>query len=265
MNLFIGLFAALLFGIDTPPIQTAPTPKTPLTILVPAYFYPVEQGLEDWNRLIKASHQVSITAIVNPASGPGKEVDPNYIKVFELAAKEPVTLIGYVTTSYCKRPIEDVKADVDRWLKFYPNIVGIFFDEQASGAEFVEYQATLYKYVRVDKKRQLVITNPGTVCAEGFLSKPATDSVCLFEGPQPLDPKGLPVWSKNYKPMQIVALSYKVKTLDSMRECIHNAVGNNVGYFYVTDAEGANPWNRLPAYWDEEVAAFRTAKPNASR
>jgi len=27
-----------------------------------------------------------------------------------------------------------------------------------------------------------------------------------------------------------------------------------VGYVFITDAKGANPWDRLPTYWDETVA-----------
>jgi len=264
MYVFHGVIAALLFAAGSVSYQAAPPPASRPTVLVPAYFYPTGSGLEDWERLINSSRKTSIVAIVNPASGPGKEADSNYSGIFSRAKGEPITLIGYVTTSYCKRPIEEVKADVDRWLKIYPQIQGIFFDEQASGAEFVEYQSALFTYVHKNKQCKLVITNPGTVCAEGILSKPATDTVCLFEGPQALDPKSLPPWAKNYKPMRIAALSYKLKSIDSMKECIRNAANSNVGYFYVTDAEGANPWDRLPKYWDDEVTAFRTAEPKTT-
>jgi hypothetical protein len=44
-----------------------------------------------------------------------------------------------------------------------------------------------------------------------------------------------------------------------MRACLQVAVEQKVGYCYVTDAGGANPWQRLPSYWDEEVAAVREA------
>jgi hypothetical protein len=29
------------------------------------------------------------------------------------------------------------------------------------------------------------------------------------------------------------------------------------GYFYATDDRGANPWDRLPIYWEEEVSAVK--------
>src|SRR2546423_1244987 len=115
-------------------LAQAPRAEEPrVRLLVPAYFYPAGEGLKDWERLFTASAHVPITAIVNPASGPGKDADPNYVKLLQRAKEHKgLTLVGYVGTSYGKRKLDDVKADVDRWLKLYPSIHGIFFDEQAS-------------------------------------------------------------------------------------------------------------------------------------
>ena len=44
-----------------------------------------------------------------------------------------------------------------------------------------------------------------------------------------------------------------------MRDCIRVAVEKKIGTIYVTDAEGANPWDRLPGYWSEEVELVRKA------
>src|SRR5262245_25171375 len=170
--------AAVLMAADV--VADEPAEKLPaVRLLVPAYFYPAGKGDEEWDKLIAAAHRVPIVAIVNPASGPGKLADPNYEKLLARAKEaKRLTLIGYVTTSYAKRPAEDVQADVDQWLKLYPAIQGIFFDEQASGAEQVQYQTRLYEHVRKTRKLKLVITNPGTTCDEGFVAKPATDAVC---------------------------------------------------------------------------------------
>ena len=48
-------------------------------------------------------------------------------------AQESITLVGYVSTSYAKRPLADVKADIDQWPRLYAGLAGVFFDEQASG------------------------------------------------------------------------------------------------------------------------------------
>ncbi len=105
-----------------------------LRILVPAYFYPAGEGLREWDRLLAAADDVPIAAIVNPASGPGKGGDPNYVTLLRRARKTKLTLIGYVPLSYAKRPLADVRADVDTWLRHYPDLDGILFDEQPSAA-----------------------------------------------------------------------------------------------------------------------------------
>jgi hypothetical protein len=227
---------------------------------VPAYFYPGGNGAKEWDNLLAAADRVPVVAIVNPASGPGRRVDPNYTAIFERAAKaKHLTLIGYVTTSYAKRPAEEVVAEVDQWLRFYPEIQGIFFDEQASGAEHVEYQARLYDHVRTARKLKLVITNPGTTCYEGYVARPAADAVCLFEGPKPFDAARMPDWKAKHAASRAAVLSYKIDGKDAMQKLIEAAAQKKLGYAYVTDAAGGNPWNRLPAYWDDEVAAVEVA------
>src|SRR5262249_49725447 len=153
-----------------------------LRLLVPAYFYPADEGLTQWDRLIESTKSAKGTVvIVNTDNGPGKEADPNYTKVLARARSKGITLIGYASTKYAARPIDEVKADVDRWARLYPSIQGIFFDEQANTVEKVPYYAALYEHVRKERELSLVVTNPGTICAEAYLSRPASDVVCLAE------------------------------------------------------------------------------------
>lgn len=168
-----------------------------------------------------------------------------------------MTLIGYVTTSYGKRSVQEVKADVDRWISFYPDIQGIFFDEQASGEDRVAYLAELYNYVRRDRKLKLVISNPGTVCSERYFTQPAFDLACVFEGPRTAKSLDLPQWLGRYMADRVVVLPYRVRSAAEMKVTLREALERKIGMIYVTDADGANPWNRLPSYWDDEVAALR--------
>src|SRR5262245_57939330 len=80
--------------------EMRPAAVPTLRLLVPAYFYPAGEGLKDWERLLAAAGRAPLVAVVNPASGPGKAADPNYVKLLERAAKTKITLIGYVSTSY---------------------------------------------------------------------------------------------------------------------------------------------------------------------
>lgn len=234
-----------------------PASQPALRLLVPAYFYPAGDGLAHWDNLLAAADKVPVVAIVNPASGPGRRVDSNYVAIVDRAKQTKITLIGYVSTSYAKRPIAEVQADVDGWLKMYPGIQGIFFDEQASAAEHVPYYAALYKYVREEQKLSLVVTNPGTVCDEAYLSHPAADVVCLFENRTPFTADRLPDWCGKYAAEHVAVLPYNVTTADGMRACLKTAAAGKVGYLYVTDDSGRNPWDRLPTWWAEEVDAVR--------
>ena len=244
---------------------SAAEPPPPLRLLVPAYFYPVGPGLRFWDRLIASSAKVPIVAIVNPASGPGKG-DPAYTRLLDRAKKQPgLTLVGYVSTRYAKRPLADVKADLDRWLRLYPQIRGFFLDEQASAVGQVDYYAALYLHARKTRKLRLLVSNPGTVCAKGYLARPATDVACLFEAPKGFGDFLPPVWAKGYGAGHFAALAYQVKEAKQMREHVARARKKGLGYLYVTDGSGANPWDRLPAYWDEQVSVVKEVNGHKHR
>jgi hypothetical protein len=243
----------------------APAAEARLRLLIPAYFYPEGAGLKDWDRLIASPARADLVVIVNPASGPGTKADPNYVKVVGRAVKAKLPLIGYVTTSYGKRTLDQVKTDVDRYVRFYPGIGGIFFDEQASGADKVDYQAALYTYVRKRRGLRLVFTNPGTVCDEGYLTRPAADVACLFEGPKGLDAYTPPKWAKKVGAAHIAVVNYRIERALDMRKYVRGAAAKNVGYLYVTDAAGSNPYGRLPRYWKEELAALQDVNKRPRR
>lgn len=243
---------SLVLLLLIPAISRADAPR----IIVPAYFYPAGQGLKDWNTLLNSPARASFLVIVNPASGPGEKVDPSYTEIVRRAAEAKLPLIGYVSTSYAKRPIADVMKDVDRWPQMYPGIQGIFFDEQASGADKVDYYAALYRHVRKKYGLKQVVTNPGTVCVEEYFTRPACDIACLFEGVG--DPKGiqLPAWTARHA-ARVYFLAYKVGDAKQMKRYWHEAVEKKLGHIYITDRGGANPWDGLPRYWDEEVALVK--------
>ncbi len=247
--LFFGVLFATMTSGDT---ANAADPPPKMRLLVPAYFYPAGKGAKEWERLLAAPEEAGVVAIVNPASGPGRRVDANYTRIVERAKKSKVTLIGYVSTRYGKRKAEEVKADVDQWVRFYPGIQGIFFDEQASGTEQLEHLASLYEHVRKTHQLALVVTNPGTICDEKYLTQPVADVACLYEGHERWDRFTPPAWTKDLKPDRIAALAYQVSAAD-MLKILRQAQDRRVGWIYITDDKGNNPWDQLPSYWEDEV------------
>lgn len=77
---------------------------------------------------------------MNPNSGPGAEPwwpNEDYVReIPRLNAHANVQTVGYVSTDYCKKPIEKVLADIDGYARWssderFPGLAvrGIFFDE----------------------------------------------------------------------------------------------------------------------------------------
>jgi hypothetical protein len=235
-----------------------PETVKPSSLLVPAYFYPADEGLKEWDRLLAASADVPILAIVNPASGPGDKVDPAYTQLLNRARdRKGLTLLGYVTSRYAKRAAAEVQADIDRWRRLYPQVHGVFLDQQASGADQVDYYAGVRAYARQEGKFTVVVTNPGTVCAEAYFARPATDVACLLETGDGVATFQPPAWAKIYASTRFAVLQHQVRDAGQMRLCIENAMLHGIGNMYVTDAGGANPYERLPVYWEAEVAAVK--------
>jgi hypothetical protein len=237
-------------------VGAEPVEKPKVRLLVPAYFYPAGEGLKDWNRLIASAEKTPIVAIVNPASGPGKRVDDNYTVVFHKAKGTKIVLIGYVTLGYAKKPASAVKAEVDRWLELYPEIQGIFFDEQPSQATNAATVGGCFAYARSKLGRSaLLVTNPGVACAREYLGGENGPVACLFEHEKGFESYRPPDWANPLGAGQFAVLGYHVATKDQMRMFMRDAVGKLAANVYVTDATIANgnPWDRLPTYWDDEV------------
>ncbi len=161
----------------------APVARFPkVSIVVPAYFYPSGDGLGYWQKLREsASDDTPIIAIVNPDSGPGKAVEANYRKLIDQNAGSKLQLVGYVTFSYGKRPLSAIKADIDSWLYFYPEIKGIFFDEQPSQADWAAPALDCFAYARSKIKDAVLIANPGVPCAREYLAGADSAISCWYE------------------------------------------------------------------------------------
>jgi hypothetical protein len=50
-----------------------------------------------------------------------------------------------------------------------------------------------------------------------------------------------------------------------MKKAVHRAAELKVGYIYITDDVGPNPYDRLPSYWDAEIEEVRQLNQVESR
>lgn len=238
------------------PIQTleATTPK--LQLLVPAYFYPAGPGLQAWQRLIEAASKIKIVAIVNPSSGPGDHRIADYASILPAAREKGVRVVGYVSTGYGKRRLFEVKHEIDRWVEFYPQISGFFFDQQSIEARDLTFYTEIRDYARKKIKNALVIDNPGALCDESYFAQGISDITCIFANSEGFNQFSPPAQFWQYNPSRFAALPYQITDAKAMREIINDAITKRIGYLYISDApKGSNPWAQLPVYWDDEVEA----------
>ncbi|MBI2927630.1 MAG: spherulation-specific family 4 protein [Verrucomicrobia bacterium] len=224
-----------------------------LGLLVPAYFDPARPG--NWEALNQAAERVPLIAIMNPNDGPSSSVNPDYTRTVNALRSAGGRVIGYVHTSYTVRPLAEVKADIDRYHAFY-TIDGIFIDEMTNdslAAHFAYYEA-LYRYTKAKRVSYLVVGNPGSRAAEGYVTRPTVDVLVTFE-----NNTGYPVyvpdpWTKAQPATTFSHLCYGVASAATMTSNVELALARNVGYIYVTDDDGEERWDTLPAYWPAEVS-----------
>lgn len=156
-------------------------------LLVPLYVYPADIHQNDsYNRLMALKRRyetVPIWVILNPASGPGQLADANYTKAIDRLLGSGCVVLGYVTTSYAKRPAAEVHAEVLAWQKLYPRIQGVFFDEMIyeDTPEAVEHQRVLSEQARAAGCWPIV-ANPGADTPARYFEADVADVIVVHEG-----------------------------------------------------------------------------------
>jgi hypothetical protein len=181
----------------------------------------------------------------------------------ERARGSKLELIGYVTLGYAKRSAAEVKADVDRWMEFYPGITGFFFDEQPSGPEHAAFARDCFAHARSRLPGARIVSNPGVPCDAAYAEGEHPLILCLFEHESGFAKFRIPEWARQRSPELFATLHYHANSAEAMQALVAESLARNAAYVYVTDASGANPWDRLPSYWNEEVAevAGRNSRP----
>ncbi len=227
--------------------------RADLTAIVPAYFYPTNNS--PWDDLNTAAARIPVTAIMNPFNGPGNNLDSNYVSAVDDLRAAGGKVIGYVRTNYTAEPAATVKANIDKYVNWY-NIDGIFFDEMSnSGAQSnLDYYQDIYDYAKAIDPAWEVMGNPGINTVESYLTRPAADSLLVFESQGSSYPGNTPSsWNFNHDPSAIGHLVHTTPTEADMLAYLDLAVSRNAGQVYITDDVLGNPWDTLPSYWEAEV------------
>jgi len=232
-----------------------PVGAAPLGILVPAYFYPPT----DWDGLNWAAARVPLAVIVNPGSGPGAAQDANYVSAVTNLRAAGGKALGYVYSSYAARDTNAIKADITDFFNFYP-LDGIFIDEMqnAAATDDYHYYAGLDAFIQSKGTNLLVTGNPGTTTQESYLA--TVDVLMTFENHATNYPAyGPDGWVTNHLARQFCHVVYAVTNAMAMTNVVNLAARRNAGWIFVTDENNnaGNPYDRLPAYWTNEVNYVR--------
>jgi hypothetical protein len=219
--------------------------------LIPAYFYP-EPAEDLWPTMCSTAR--SSTVIVNPHNGPGADYDSDYARVIDDCRAAGQKLVGYVHTGYADRPLSEVKADIDRFYRFYA-VQGIFLDEMSNDAADRDYYRQLHDHIKAKNAGHTVVGNPGAAASSNW-QLAVTDVVVVFENTAAVyDTWVAPSWTLQAPSGEIAHLVHTTSSAQRDRTA-HLSAQRNAGHVFLTDDVMANPWDTLPGYWGTDPGAW---------
>ncbi len=240
--------------MPTWPPTGADVEPAPLAVGAPSYDGPGPA----WDTAVAAAPRLRYL-VLNPDSGPGSAPDPFHVDRAVRASAAGVCVMGYVHTGWGARDAAAVRRDIGRFREWY-GVTSTFLDEAATTADCAGWYGDLAAEARVTAD-DVVALNHGTFPAEAYAG--VADLLVVFEGP----------WSA-YRTLEVPpwvldvpasALWHLVHTTPgrALAAAVGRARSLNAGVVYVTDHGMPNPWDRLPTYWERELAA--TAHPPSPR
>lgn len=182
----------------------------------------------------------------------------DYRQAFARVRASGGRVIGYVHSSYTRRALAEVQADVERWASFYP-IDGIFVDEMANdtAAATLAYYRELSASAKQQHPRWIIVGNPGTRIPEVYLTTGAADVLVTFENGSGYANLTPDPWTRRHPATAFAHLGYALENDTHMGEFADLARTRGAAWIYATDDTLPNPWDRLPTYWEQAVERIR--------
>ncbi len=203
---------------------------------VPAYF----SDQPSWDRLALADRAPSFV-VANPASGPGSAKAPWIASVFQTAMTGGLTLIGYSSTRYGDRPIQEVLDEISHYRTWY-GINRIFLDETPYLCDRLSYYQTISETVH--RNGGTVVLNPGMnpeSCWAGV-----AEVIVNFEGSAATYETWTPApWTLNSTNTSFWHIIYAAGLFDGTA-LLEMAAQRKATWAYLTDDVLPNPFDRLP-------------------
>src|SRR5438094_120452 len=220
-------------------------------VVIPLYTYPTDGSWAASLQAKKAHPNVPIIAVINPSDGPGGSSDSNYVQGVKNFQAAGIIVIGYVATGYASHGMSDLDAQISRYKNWY-SVNGIFFDEMANNQGNENYYSTLNTYVK-SLGMTYTMGNPGTTTLKSYVG--TLDSIIIYEsaGTPSLSYPASATFYPSYSKSNFGFLAYSVPSLDTSFE---TSTSTYVQWMYITNDGLSNPWDTLPSYFMNEVAAL---------
>jgi Spherulation-specific family 4 len=231
-------------------------------MIIPLYTYPTDGS---WSAVIQAKQSyptVPIVAIINPDSGPGSSKDPNYATGITNLENAGVVVLGYVATGYgtsSYSSIKNIERQVHDYKSWYPDINGIFFDEMSTSASEQSYYQTLESYT-TSLGLQFNVGNPGTTVDTALIG--IFNNLVIYENPGLPSVSDIDQYFSAYGSQGFSYIAYGVSSLPS--QSTMQSLDTYVGYIYITNLGGSNPYDGLPSYFTNEIAALAATDSTSS-
>src|SRR3989454_7977751 len=217
-------------------------------IVIPLYTYPTDGSWAATFQARSAHPNVPIITVINPNNGPGGSSDSNYVQGVKDFQAAGIIVLGYVATGYASQLISSLESQASSYKNWY-SLNGIMFDEMSSVQGNENYYSTLDTYVK-SLGMTMTMGDPGTSVPNSYIG--ILDSLCIFEQ------GGLPTLSylSSYSGHQKSNFAYIGLSVSTLNTSYEASSSNYVQWIYITDAGGGNPYNVLPSYFMNEVAAL---------
>lgn len=199
-----------------------------------------------WDKVISIDID-NLVVVVNPNNGVGNTKSKFYEDVILKLALTNKIPVGYISTNYGKRDINDIKREIDRWLQYYPQLEGFFIDEVTGKSADLNYYEEIVGYIKLKglnlKDGPLTVLNVGSFPDFGYFN--IADNIIVYEG----DAKNLDIFACDSFPSQSSIIVYNASEGD-MIDIINKT---HCKYYYITDDKLPDPYDTLPSYLDTEL------------
>src|SRR5438552_8602141 len=256
----LAVLVTLIFGSFVAAVPGTAFAASGLTfgnsgLAIPLYTYPCFTTTQcTWTNVIQARQaypSVPLLAVFNPNSGPGRSKDPDYVQGIKNLQAAGVVVLGYVWTGYGRVSLSKVENQVSSYKNWYA-VNGIFFDGMAYVTGSEKYYSTLNSYAK-SLGMTYTMGDPGTTTLKSYIG--TLDSIIIYEsaGTPSLSYLASATFYPSYSKSNFGFLAYSVPSLDTSFE---TSTSTYVQWMYITNDGLSNPWDTLPPYFMNEVAAL---------